>query len=193
MIRSFFALELSPDALKVIEAAQKHLAQFEGVYRPIGVEQLHLTLAFLGENDEETTAKLGDLAAGLEFPRLALGIQGWVPLPKPDVPRVLAVNIADESGELVRFQRRLQDRVFQLAAHKETRPFVPHITFARLKKEVPASAKVVKKGLAAMPSLRSDVWTPGEYLHLARDLSGDSARYQVLRRYPGTGEEPGAS
>jgi len=48
-------------------------------------------------------------------------------------PRVVWVGIKGEVDKLVSWQQRLDDGLGQLGFAKETRPFTPHLTLARLR------------------------------------------------------------
>jgi RNA 2',3'-cyclic 3'-phosphodiesterase len=105
--------------------------------RPVRPEALHVTLVFLGWQDESAAdaiaeAAFGAAASGRPAPRLAPA--ELRPLP-PRNPRLFALSLEDEEDRA----GALQDLVASaLEAGRwyrpEKRPFWPHITLARVKR-----------------------------------------------------------
>ena len=109
--------------------------------RPVRAEALHLTLCFLGWRPEAEASRIADLAFaacdGLPAPRLAARAVEPVP---PRRPRLFALDLADEEGRAVAVQRAVSGA---LAAERlyepEARPFWPHVTLARAKRDARAA------------------------------------------------------
>jgi 2'-5' RNA ligase len=127
--RLFVAAELPGD---VVDALVRWRPRADGL-RPLAPEALHVTLAFLGWRDEEEIALLAGLLEGLARPveRLSVADALWLP---PRRPRVLAVELGDEDGALTELQR---DTAAAIAGaidwQPERRPFLPHVTVARVR------------------------------------------------------------
>ena len=103
--------------------------------RLLGAESMHLTLCFLGNRPTREIEPLGDAvsACARAVGKLSLGAPLWLP---PGRPRVLAVEIRDETGGL----RSLKGDVLGALAGvceaeltPEHRRFRPHVTVARLR------------------------------------------------------------
>lgn len=126
--RSFIAL--APDAV-----TRARLAQLPTLPRskPIHIDDLHLTLAFIGAISEAQRRTLADAlpalasAAGPIPPLAPMGIDAW---PSPDRPRVrVAVYALPEAlGQLV---AQVQAVLSAAGLPVDPRPFRPHITLAR--------------------------------------------------------------
>jgi len=104
----------------------------EGLRR-MDVDALHVTLCFLGwceaSQIEEIAALVGDAAAPVDG--LSLGAPVWLP---PRRPRVLAVELHDETEELGELQRALSDSLSAaIGWEAERRRFRPHVTVARMR------------------------------------------------------------
>ena len=132
-VRLFVALDLPP-------AARAELARFRdaaadaAVWRPLGDESFHVTLAFLGhrpaEDVERVAAALRGLAPSAAPPTaLAAGL-----LLPPRRARVLAVELADPDELLRALQGRVSRALEDAGLYEpEARPFRPHVTVARLR------------------------------------------------------------
>ncbi len=177
--RFFVAIELSDDARKEILRVQKELGKLsDGVYKLSSADSLHLTLYFCGECEEETIGRIGDALESMEAEALDVRLGGLKLLPQDDVPRVLGVSVESAGRELKAFQQRVHDICFGLAEFKEVRPFVPHVTFARLGKDVPANAKVVKRAVAGLGKIEAVRWRIFELVV----FSSEGGKHEVVRR-----------
>jgi 2'-5' RNA ligase len=180
--RLFVALDLPEDAREALAAWGREVAAPDGAERRlrlIPADALHVTLCFLGWRDEGQAEEIAALALGavgesVAAPRLALGEAAWLP---PRRPRVLAVDLADEDGALVRLQARVSDALAARAAFvPEKRPFRPHVTVAR----VPRGARAGGREEPAPPPL---LRFPGAAVTLYRSrLSRSGAHYEPLAR-----------
>lgn len=134
-MRLFVAIEL-PDDLKT--ALGRLRTDVPGA-RWVPPEQLHLTLAFLGEVEEETVGKLGELLSLIHTPPFQLSFSGTGCFPSRRRPRVLWAGL-DPNPRLLRLAAGVHGAVLACGIPQEERPFSPHITLARLK--FPAAREV---------------------------------------------------
>lgn len=140
---------------------------------------LHITLRFVGEVDAGLVGPLGDavaaVAARVEPVTLTLGALEF--LPHRDNPRVLCVALGRGTELLQRARQQLDSDLAALGIPPEGRPFVPHVTLARVR--APAA-------VAALPPSAVD----GLAAHLhdltlwRSELTRAGAEHTVLRRVP---------
>lgn len=162
--------------MAAVAKVQKRLEAGE-VFRLTPMNGLHLTLYFCGDLTAEEMQSIGDRLEALGLPSPELQLTGLLRLPSPDVPKVIAVGI--EGGrELAGLQQRVHDVCYSTAAYKENRAFLPHVTVARLKNDVPARAKIVKRTLEEIGTLPGVSWTP-QSLGIYENLGGE---YSVIRQ-----------
>lgn len=131
-MRLFVAIEL-PDDLKT--ALGRLRTDVPGA-RWVPPEQLHLTLAFLGEVEEETVGKLGERLSLIHTPPFQLSFSGTGCFPNRRRPRVLWAGL-EPHPRLLHLAAGVHGAVLACGIPQEERPFSPHITLARFK--VPAS------------------------------------------------------
>ncbi len=105
-----------------------------GQLRAVAPDALHVTLCFLGSRpaaDREPIAAACQLAAGLAAPRLSTGRALWLPRRRP---RALAIELDDPSGAARTVQSVLARELHAGGWYEiETRPFLPHVTLARVR------------------------------------------------------------
>ena len=135
-VRSFIAIEL-PDELK-LELSQL-VAQLKSGEQSwvkwVDPYNIHLTLKFLGN---VAVDKLDDITGALE--KAAQGIAPFHLEVKelgvfPNLRRVQVawVGISGEVDKLGQLQQRIESNLAPLGFAPESRPFVPHLTLARLR------------------------------------------------------------
>jgi len=143
--RAFFAAPIEAGAARALEAgaaraleaaARERLAgpgAPAGTWRVTPAERLHVTLRFLGDASRDLVPRLADAlreaAAGLRPARVEFA--GWVLLPGPRDPKVLAVGVSDPAGTLASLAARLEERASALGFPGEPRKFLAHVTVAR--------------------------------------------------------------
>jgi RNA 2',3'-cyclic 3'-phosphodiesterase len=139
--RLFVALEL-PDAARAAlgEWRESALSDVPGL-RLVGLDDSHVTLCFLGSRPareiDEIVAACGVLA-GEPSVESAFGEPVWLPRRRP---RVLAVTLEDGAGALARLQATLSAALFAGGWYApESRPFLAHVTVARVARDARVSA-----------------------------------------------------
>lgn len=148
MIRAFLAVELSHGLLAELATFQQELKRRIEPELTRGVRiswaqsaSIHLTLKFLGDMDEQMVDPLGiaiEQAIGslgpVMVPLERLGV-----FPRPDSPRVLWVGPSEQWEQGVEAQRvaeihgAIEQACEGLSFLRESRPFSPHLTLARIK------------------------------------------------------------
>jgi 2'-5' RNA ligase len=147
--------------------------------RAVPEANLHVTLVFLGDRDEEEVDRLGALvaaqAAGPVEVRLGDGL--WL---APRRPHVLTVAVEDRSGALRALQAAVLDALVREAGHVvEARMFRPHVTVARVRR----GAQVDPRAVALPAPPRGPLSLPSLALYRSRPGRGGSA-YEAVARAP---------
>ena len=133
MYRLFVAIDL-PEQVKeaVAGITGRDLPGAHWVHR----EQLHLTLRFIGDADEETFLAVKEALRTVRSTSFSLTMKGVGHFPPGRRPRVFWVGMA-ESEPLEALQRQVETKIIGAGISPDERRFSPHITLARLK-ETPA-------------------------------------------------------
>ena len=104
--------------------------------RPVRPEALHVTLVFLGWQDESAAPRISEAGFGAlpEGPPPRLTPAGVRSLP-PRNPRLFALDLADEGGRATAWQAAAAAALEAGGWYRpEKRPFWPHLTLARVKR-----------------------------------------------------------
>ena len=100
------------------------------------VEQLHLTLCFIGEVDGTTFLDIREALCEISFAAFSLQLRGVGFFPPRGQPRVVWAGV-EKSEPLVVLQRKITTRLFHLGVELENRKYSPHLTLARLNQTSP--------------------------------------------------------
>jgi len=135
MTRTFIALALDESLHRYLDGIMHRMAQELPGLRWVDPGGIHLTLAFLGElNDQQVSEAINatELAARTVPPfdyRLSHpGIFG-----SPDRPRVIWIGVDEPSGRLIHLHQQLNRELERRGFAIDTRPFSPHLTLSRVK------------------------------------------------------------
>jgi len=135
-IRSFVAVELPEEAKKGLARLKKELEKDEHKFvKWVDPRGIHLTLKFLGNIPSrrvtEITEAMGKAVQGISPFRLE--ISGLGAFPSLKQARVLWVGIGGELDQLSTLQQNIDSVLAALGFAREERPFVPHLTLARIR------------------------------------------------------------
>jgi 2'-5' RNA ligase len=187
MTRTFIAIAL-PDHVK--EALGRQIAALEEAL-PRGVrwaaaDGLHLTLAFLGELDDDRLAEAEQaaLVAAREGASFTLRLTHLGSFGPARSPRVIWAGVSgspDDLSALGNLQGRLASELELRDFPPEERPFAPHLTLARVKESLPPeAARELPALLAATASERAD-FTVREICVMKSERLRTGALYSCLR------------
>ena len=151
MIRAFVAVPLEePVTRRRLAGARSLLPPVTGV-RWVPEAQLHFTLKFLGDVEEERIGAAKDAvlraAAGAPF-RLAL--EGLGAFPPHGAARVLWAACGEGATALAQLAARVEEAFAAAGFSREERPFSPHLTLARVRD--PDAGRRLARALPAVPS-----------------------------------------
>jgi len=104
--------------------------------RPVRPGQMHLTLHFLGDVADAAHAVLPEALARVAFEPFTLEIRGTGVFPPRGRPTVLWAGVAD-SAPLAALHAAIAAVLASCGLEIERRPYVPHVTLARLTPAVP--------------------------------------------------------
>jgi len=133
-MRLFIAVDLDEVARAAIgDLAQRLSRRLDhGGLRWTKPEQLHLTLAFVGEVDEATFAAVNaQMTPVISMAPYEVAFGGLGVFPARGSPRVLWIGATAGARETIDLQRHIAGRVRVAGVELEARPFQPHLTIGR--------------------------------------------------------------
>ena len=142
MVRTFVAIDLPEDIRERARESQEILRRSSGRLAIVAPANLHLTVKFLGEIDPAQVAPVVEALRAVRADPFSLTV-GYPVCNPPRKPRVIWCDVTD-GGESAALARQVDDLLVPLGFPRETRPFRPHMTLARVKEFHPSQCREVE-------------------------------------------------
>jgi len=175
MIRLFVALELP-------EAVRTRLGMLDGGVpgaRWTTDEQLHLTLRFIGEVDDNVAHDVDDALASIRAPAFTLELAGVGEFGGKN-PRALWAGVRANDA-LLHLQKKVETALQRLGLPAEERKFSAHVTLARLKG---APREKVVQFLTHHALFASGPFEVDHFVLFSSHLGSGGSVYHAERTYP---------
>jgi 2'-5' RNA ligase len=180
-MRTFIAIELP-------EQIRDALAKLEDRFKKTGADvkwvepkNIHLTLKFLGEIDDEQLVKISEILEEVTGNKKCFQIRicSIGAFPKINYPRVIWMGIDIGDKETKELARELEKKISELGILKERRPFSSHITIGRTRSDI-GRDKLVQE-LKAVNLLDGKNFTVTKITLFKSTLTPKGAIYEVLK------------
>jgi len=134
-IRAFFAVAVSEQTRRRLESLAVELASELKGFKWTKPEQLHVTLAFLGDVDSARITELEECVSSAvrSQPRFKVHWRGLGAFPKPARASILWTGTSDGTVQLEGLQRSVAASLVDRGFPFDPR-FTPHVTLARAKR-----------------------------------------------------------
>ena len=176
-MRAFLALPLADPAVDALIRLQSTLP----TGRPVPEDNLHLTLAYLGDTPEDVLEVLHDLLQSARLPAPQITFDGLGTF--AEMERGLTFAAVRPNDTLTTLQAKTAQLARQAGADLPRRRFRPHVTLTRANRQPKGPAR---DRLAAAIGMPIDI--PGFTAHALNlyhsNLSPTGARHEVLASYP---------
>ena len=194
MTRTFIALEMNAALQQFLAEIIHQLSQALPEVRWVDPQGIHLTLAFLGELDDEhlgeafhAVEEAAQKATPFEYRIKGLGTFG-----SQQQPRVIWIGVEDlPSGKIqgspLHYAHRLLSKALELRGFElEKRPFSPHLTLARIKQPLSLEARQRLQRLlhSSLAATSSAIYPVQSLCVMKSELSRSGAKYSCLNAYP---------
>jgi 2'-5' RNA ligase len=181
LIRTFIAIELPDDFKEMLTFFQKELKKQAPSVRWISVENIHVTLKFLGEVEVE---RLAEIEHALDHVRrdstvFSLRTKQFGGFPNLKKPRVCWLGF-ETSSEMLTLQRRIEDALELAGFERDSRTFSPHLTLGRIK--LPQNFDALYAFTENNPFPACEIAVK-EYCLIRSNLKPQGAVYTPIHRY----------
>ena len=182
-MRLFVAIELSPSARAHLQRVQDALRPLAGRTSFTKLENLHLTVKFLGEVPQQQVAELCEKLSSVPKPgEMDLAAGGLVCLPERGQVRILGAAITSPPQQLLRLQADVETAATFFGFPRENRAYLPHITLGRVRDPLPGSMrpKLIQATAGIFPGPPAHI---GHFVLMESRLSNAGAEYTPLARF----------
>ncbi len=178
-MRTFIAIDLPEEVKAEIFHAFEKL-QSSGLVSGnfVQKENLHLTLRFIGEIDEEEIIRIKRALSEIRFENFDVNLGELGFFPNDSFVKVLWVGL--ESDNLLPLKEKVDEVLEKIGIEKEKNPFSSHITVARVK-----AVKDRKKFLEKIKTikLKKMKFSVNEISLIKSELMRGGPSYKTLARY----------
>ena len=194
-IRAFIAIELPDETHRQLAQVMRQMqercraAGGEPAYRAVrwvSIENMHLTLKFLGETSDSNLQALASMlkAEARRHAPFTFTVGQLGAFPNPRRPRVLWVG-ATVPKEMAALQHAIEAETHALGYPREERAFAPHLTLGRVSHSAtPREVAAVAQALDQMQAGELGS-VPVERVHIFRsDLRPSGSVYTSLYAFP---------
>jgi len=189
-IRSFLAFELPVEIKKNVNRVSKEIRHAGLDARWVKVENIHLTVIFLGNIKTEVIENIND-AIGKVCPgygSFQVALKGMGCFPNRRRPRVLWIGLDGDLDRMSHFRDDLQKSLKPFGIKAEKRSFRPHLTLARFRSMRKMGSKL-EDILMAHETLETPMESLKELIFFKSDLKPGGAVYTQLKSWPLSGEK----
>lgn len=133
-MRCFVAIEIPGTVRESIRGTIESIRHTARGIKWVPVENIHITLKFLGEVSEEIAREIGKRLSPLSASHGAftITIRGTGVFPSFKRPSVLWIGV-DKSEEMEKLYQAIEGSLSELGFPREDRKFSPHLTFGRVR------------------------------------------------------------
>ena len=133
-MRTFIAIEISDK--KILEKIQKFQQELQIDAKPTKINQIHFTLKFLGEINDEQCEKIKDSLREITFSQFDLLLKGVGGFPNLRNPRIVWIGTEDVGAKkLIEISNKIEAGLMPLGFHNDKK-FIPHLTVFRIKNKI---------------------------------------------------------
>ncbi len=176
-MRIFIAIELPAEIKQNLIKIQSSFLDIKA--RWVKPEHMHLTLVFLGEIEEKKLIEIEQVChqAAKNFNKFNIEFSGLGAFPNFGQPHTLWVGIK-KSPVLQNLQQQISAGLIQKGFKIEKRPFQPHLTLARLKKQQDLTAIISK---FKQPEFGK--FQVSEFNIFASQLFSEGPKHQMIKKF----------
>jgi 2'-5' RNA ligase len=131
-VRAFIGIKI-PDEIssEIFNFSSEKLKSIGGKVKLVEKENIHITLLFLGEIENNKINQIIDELKKIKYESFTISVKGIGVFPSLEFPKV--VWIGAESDKIIRLHEEIKNRFKEFVEKDESKPFTSHITIARIK------------------------------------------------------------
>lgn len=155
-MRLFIAIEISEEIREALAQIQSHLKYAGADVKWVEPHNIHLTLKFLGEVNEEKAEEIKSILDGIakETRPFELSIKDVGAFPTIEYPRVIWAGLDKGADESKMLAEKIDEGLSKTGFQKEARPFASHLTIGRVRSSTNKEALKEKMNSLLTPTTR---------------------------------------
>ncbi len=181
--RTFIAVPIPPELANLISLWLKSWRTLNLGVRWASEEQLHFTLAFLGDVPDASQFTVNDVCrlVARTFPPFTIRLGKLGMFPPRGEGRVLWIGLSHGDETMQRIQKALSQRFQEAGFVFDEREFVPHLTLGRAKPGARLQRTWLERDTQDLQAM--DLWVKEVWV-MKSELTPDGAKYSILAQCP---------
>jgi 2'-5' RNA ligase len=182
-LRTFVAVDLGKPLRDRLVSLQESLARTGADVKWVEIENLHVTLLFLGEVTDRDVPALCRAVAECcaQHDGFLLSIETVGCFPNPRRPRVVWAGVGEGAAELCALHEALEPPLLALGCYRrEERQYTPHVTLGRVKSD--SHTDKLATALTKYACWQGGMVEVREVLVLNSELRSQGPVYSILSR-----------
>jgi len=147
-LRSFIAIDIDDETIlnRIVEISRE-IKKTGAIVKTVEPQNIHITIRFLGEIDEGDLQVITSVLDNKldNFRKFEIELKGVGAFPSIGSPRVIWVGVGEGATELKSLANMIIRELRSVGTHRETRPFSPHVTIARVKRYNSSLKRLIEK------------------------------------------------
>ncbi|MFH0827731.1 MAG: RNA 2',3'-cyclic phosphodiesterase [Candidatus Omnitrophota bacterium] len=184
-MRAFIAIELPQEIKTTLSRLQAKLKTAGADVKWVEPKNIHLTLKFLGEIDEQTIEKLNSCLEKIRKIKkpFTLNLSSPGAFPNPASPRVIWVGIKQGNTEIKEITLLLEKQSTEIGLTPENREFSAHITIGRTRSG--KNRRELSKILSDLSqnSLEDNLFTVDKITFFKSTLTSRGPVYEAIKEF----------
>lgn len=184
-IRTFIAVGLSDAVKDNLASLQEQLSRDAGGVKWTRIENMHLTLLFLGEVTQLEVVEICRVvqSRSRKHQSFSFEVEGVGAFPNLRRPKILWAGVAGGVDMLRALHADLEEGLLELGCYRrEDREYTPHLTLGRLSHE--DRTEEWAKTLTKVGDWKGGASPVDEVLVMSSELRRDGPEYSVMGRAP---------
>jgi 2'-5' RNA ligase len=131
-------------SIELPESVTQTLARLDPEVRGVrwlDPQQMHLTLAFLGNVSTETQEMLTEKLQAIAWKAFFLPLAGLGTFPSKGWPKIIWIGVGSGHPHLFQLHKRVQEALLAVGLEPDLRSFHPHVTLARCRDVSPQTIR----------------------------------------------------
>lgn len=142
MVRLFIALPIPEDVRSELAGPREKLG-LRGV-KVVNPDQIHITLKFLGETPDDKVKSIMQILDQLDSRPFEIELVSLGAFPSVGSARVVWAGVEEGKDDSVALAAQVENLMAELGFKRESRPFTPHVTLARVKSPTPQNRNAIR-------------------------------------------------
>lgn len=188
--RTFIAVDVAPFTRDRLRGLQDQMAPVTEGVKWVDVQNLHLTLIFMGEVNEREVVKVCRSVENVcaVIAPISFTLSGVSAFPNTRRPRTLIASVAEGAEAFMALHAALEPAILDLGGYRrEERTFTPHVTIGRVAREASEDLPAAIQKFSGWQGGETKV---REVRIMASDLGEKGREYIVLGRAKLLGKQP---